>query len=46
MIEFHRERKSGGRKTVDALREAQLRMARSGLHPFYWASFIAIGSAD
>ncbi|MEW6211295.1 MAG: CHAT domain-containing protein [Acidobacteriota bacterium] len=46
MIEFHRERKNGKGKTVDALREAQLRMARSGLPPFYWASFIAIGSAN
>ncbi len=46
MIEFHRERKNGGRKAVDALREAQLKMSRSGLHPFYWASFIAIGSAN
>lgn len=46
MIEFHRERKNKGRKTVDALREAQLKMASAGVHPFYWASFIAIGSAN
>jgi CHAT domain-containing protein len=46
MIEFHRERKNGKGKTVDALREAQLRMARSGLHPFYWASFMFTGSAN
>ncbi len=46
MIEFHRERKQKKRNTVDALREAQLKMSRNGHHPFYWASFIAIGSAN
>lgn len=28
----------------DALREVQLTMAREGLHPYYWAAFIAGGS--
>ncbi|WP_437542208.1 tetratricopeptide repeat protein [Sorangium sp. So ce367] len=28
----------------DALREVQITMARTGLHPYYWAAFIAGGS--
>ncbi|WP_437542224.1 CHAT domain-containing protein [Sorangium sp. So ce367] len=28
----------------DALREVQITMARKGLHPYYWAAFIASGS--
>jgi len=47
MINFHRYRKQQGLSTVEAFRKAQMDMA-TGLepryrHPYYWASFIAIG---
>jgi CHAT domain-containing protein len=46
MIEFHRQRKVQNLRAGDALRAAQIGMARSGLyqHPYYWAPFIVVGS--
>lgn len=46
MIEFHRQRKQSRPQAADALRTAQIQMARSGpyQHPFHWAPFIVIGS--
>jgi CHAT domain-containing protein/Tfp pilus assembly protein PilF len=48
MVEFHKQRKQVGNKTNEALRAAQIRMAAGGTfeHPYYWAPFIAIGSAN
>ncbi|MFY9607813.1 MAG: CHAT domain-containing protein [Blastocatellia bacterium] len=48
MIDFHRQRKLGRMQAGDALRLAQIQMARSGpyQHPFHWAPFIVIGSAN
>ena len=46
MVEFHKERKSGRRRAGDALRAAQINMARSSdvtRHPYYWAPFIVVG---
>jgi CHAT domain-containing protein len=46
MIAFHRSRKQLGQSTVEALKTAQLDMQRKGnryQHPYYWASFIAVG---
>ncbi|WP_437902731.1 tetratricopeptide repeat protein [Sorangium sp. So ce327] len=37
-------RLSAGEGRSDALREAQLAMARERVHPYYWAAFIAGGS--
>lgn len=46
MIDFHQERRTNHRRTGDALRDAQIKMAHSGphKHPFYWAPFISVGS--
>ena len=52
MIEFHRRLKTGratpraGGAKAEALRAAALRLMRSPefRHPFYWASFVVIGS--
>jgi CHAT domain-containing protein/tetratricopeptide (TPR) repeat protein len=46
MIEFHRQRKVQNLRAGDALRVAQIEMARSGSyqHPYYWAPFIVVGS--
>ena len=46
MIDFHRERKTNNFRAGDALRNAQLRMAKSSSywHPYYWAPFIMVGS--
>ncbi len=46
MVDFHRERKSTNPRAGDALRAAQIKMARSDAyaHPFYWAPFVAVGS--
>ena len=48
MIDFHRQRKLAGKQPGDALRLAQIQMARSGPyeHPFHWAPFIVIGSSN
>lgn len=47
MVRFHMHRKKDPLSTVDALREAQLDMLRSGQEqlqrPYCWAPFIAIG---
>jgi CHAT domain-containing protein/tetratricopeptide (TPR) repeat protein len=46
MIEFHRLRKANLESTAEALRDAQLQMARAGhyTNPYYWAPFIVVGS--
>lgn len=46
MIDFHKERKANNLAAGDALRAAQIKMARSASyrHPYYWAPFIAVGS--
>ena len=46
MIDFHRERKINNFGAGDALRNAQLRMAKNSSyqHPYYWAPFIMVGS--
>jgi CHAT domain-containing protein len=46
MIDFHRQRKTNNPGTADALRAAQIKMAKSESyeHPYYWASFIVVGS--
>ncbi|HEX5731239.1 MAG TPA: CHAT domain-containing protein [Blastocatellia bacterium] len=46
MIEFHNHRKRSQLKSGDALRAAQVRMARTGYyqHPYYWGSFMVIGA--
>jgi len=47
MIKFHRHRKGDVVSTAEALRRAQLDMLSSPdaryRHPYYWASFVAIG---
>jgi CHAT domain-containing protein len=45
MIEFHRQRKrSAGTLAAEALRNAQIELARTYPHPYYWAPFIVVGS--
>jgi CHAT domain-containing protein len=45
MIEFHRQRKrSAGTLAAEALRKAQVELARTYPHPYYWAPFIVVGS--
>jgi CHAT domain-containing protein len=46
MVEFHKARKSAGAEPGEALRTAQVKMASGGYyqHPYFWASFIVIGS--
>jgi CHAT domain-containing protein len=48
MIDFHRQRKSNGWEAGQALRAAQVKMARSisNRHPYYWAPFIAVGGGN
>jgi CHAT domain-containing protein/Flp pilus assembly protein TadD len=46
MIEFHKLRKESGLRAADALRRAQLDLARSHMHPYYWAPFIVVGSGS
>jgi CHAT domain-containing protein/Tfp pilus assembly protein PilF len=48
MIDFHKQRKQNGKRISEALREAQIGMSSGGpfQHPYYWAPFIAIGSAN
>lgn len=47
MIEFHKQRKLiGGMQAAEALRRAQLELARTYEHPFYWAPFIAVGGSS
>jgi CHAT domain-containing protein/Tfp pilus assembly protein PilF len=48
MIDFHRQRKQSNSSVSEALRAAQISMSSGGLyeHPYYWAPFIAIGSAN
>jgi CHAT domain-containing protein/Tfp pilus assembly protein PilF len=47
MTEFHRLRKRQGLHTAEALREAQLSLARGEYapyqHPYYWAAFVLVG---
>ena len=47
MVNFHRLRRLGGVPSVEALRGAQVQMLRGQdaayRHPYYWASFAAIG---
>jgi CHAT domain-containing protein/predicted Zn-dependent protease len=45
MIEFHRQKKAG-LSAGQALRAAQVKLSQSGSfqHPYYWASFVTIGS--
>ena len=47
MTEFHRLRKRQGLYTAEALREAQLSLARGEYapyrHPYYWAAFVLVG---
>lgn len=46
MIEFHKQRKESSLQAADALRRAQLDLARSHMHPYYWAPFIVVGSGS
>ncbi|HKY06557.1 MAG TPA: CHAT domain-containing protein, partial [Blastocatellia bacterium] len=49
MVDFHYERKVNGLGVGDALRAAQVKMIETGgsyQHPYRWAPFITIGSAD
>jgi CHAT domain-containing protein/Flp pilus assembly protein TadD len=48
MTDFHRHRKQSDNKVSEALRAAQISMSSGGPfeHPYYWAPFVAIGSAD
>ena len=47
MIEFHKQRKlNGGMHTAEALRRAQIELARTSEHPFYWAPFIVVGGSS
>ena len=46
MIEFHKQRKESRLLAADALRRAQLDLARSHMHPYYWAPFIVVGSGS
>jgi CHAT domain-containing protein len=47
MISFHRHRRRDALPTTEALRRAQIEMARGPdlrhRHPYYWAPFVAIG---
>lgn len=46
MIAFHRARKQQGRRTIEALKTAQMEMLGSAnkyRHPYYWAAFIVVG---
>lgn len=47
MIEFHRNLRTSGRSTAEALRLAALatRNHPAYQHPFYWAPFVVVGSA-
>ena len=44
MIAFHKQRKLAGVQEAEALRRAQIELARSYEHPYYWAPFIVVGS--
>lgn len=48
MIRFHESLRGGATNKARALREAQLRSIRDARyrHPFYWAAFVLIGSAE
>lgn len=47
MIEFHKQRKlTGGMHAAEALRRAQIELARTYEHPFYWAPFIVVGGSS
>jgi len=47
MVNFHKFRKRGGLRTVEALQRAQIEMIQSRDHvlrnPFHWAAYIVIG---
>jgi CHAT domain-containing protein len=45
MIEFHKQRKVNALQASEALRRAQLALARSYKSPYYWAPFILVGSS-
>lgn len=49
MISFHHSRKRKGLSTVEAMRDSQLAMIGHSQpayrHPYYWASFVAIGGS-
>ena len=46
MIDFHSKRITNGAQTAEALRRAQIAMARSDefKDPYYWASFVVVGA--
>ncbi|HET9530975.1 MAG TPA: CHAT domain-containing protein [Blastocatellia bacterium] len=48
MVDFHKQRKESAGKVSESLRVAQINMSNSErfAHPYYWAPFIAIGSAN
>ncbi|MEK6324648.1 MAG: CHAT domain-containing protein [Acidobacteriota bacterium] len=47
MIEFHKQRKlTVGMHAAEALRRAQVELARTYEHPFYWAPFIVVGGSS
>ena len=50
MINFHQIRKQGRQSTAESLRQAQLKMLRSGdsalHHPYYWAAFSVFGGSE
>jgi CHAT domain-containing protein/tetratricopeptide (TPR) repeat protein len=46
MVNFHKNRRRDALLTTEALRRAQIKMARGDAphqHPYYWAPFVAIG---
>ena len=45
MIDFHRNMRDG-RSKAEALRRAALKTRAKYRHPFYWAPFVVVGSAD
>jgi CHAT domain-containing protein len=47
MIEFHKQRKlTAGMHAAEALRRAQIELARTYEHPFYWAPFVVVGGSS
>jgi CHAT domain-containing protein len=43
MTEFHKARRTTGKRAGNALRTAQLKMIADFPHPYYWAAFIVVG---
>jgi CHAT domain-containing protein len=43
MTQFYRHLKDGQRSKAAALRQAQLELIRTGVHPYFWAPFVLVG---